>query len=1074
MSDKPTYEEAVFPVQSPRHTAFKIAFIYASISVIWILFSDQLLSIFVKDIETITRIQMAKGWFFVLATSYLIFLLLQKDIKKYCQVEEALRHSQEQLLSLMDTMPIALAWANEQGNIQYSNNKFRELFGYPLEDMPTVEQWFQLAYPDQEYRQTVVSNWQIAVENAQNSGPEIAPIEVTIACKDGSTRYVAVVGTLIHDRILAVFNDLTESKRAENALRESEIKYRHLVEATNDWVWSCDINGIHIFSNQAAKSLLGYEPHEIIGKSAFDFIHPEDMEWVQKTVQQATNNKKGWQIDSIRWLHKDGGVRYVESRAEPILDTEGNIAGFSGIDRDVSERKKTEENLMQEKAFTETILNSLPGGFYLYDENLRLIRWNNNFEEYTGYTTEELFHKSLSDFFEGEDIERIAQAVDQVFSEGGTEIEAYVINKDGTKTPYFMTGSLFTQNNKNYILGVTFDITDRMLAEESLQKSEEMYRNLFENTGTATFIAEENMTISQINAKCEELIGYTRDEIEGKMKTPDFVSIKDIEKIKKYHFGRREQDGDYPPQYELTLIDKHGDTKNAIIQIGMIPGTKKSIASIIDITPLRKTQESLRESEERFRNMLTNIPGAVYRCENDENWAMHFISDGIEDMSGYPPSDFEQNRVRTFNSIIHPQDRPLVAEAVRKSLAHGEPFTLEYRITDCKGNVRWVYERGRVVMGREGEVEYIDGAIFDVTDRKQAEEGLRESERRYRALFESANDAIFIMKEDTFLESNPKTLEMFGCTYEQIIGKQPFKFSPPNQPDGSDSRKKAIEKIRIAFEKKSQVFEWRHTKYDGTPFDAQVSLNVVELKTGIHLQAIVRDITERKHAEQDLKKSESQLRSLAHRLQEVEEAERKALARELHDSVGQNMTALNINLNILQTQLPLELLEKVGPRLEDSMNLVDETTEHIRDVMAELRPSVLDDYGLVAALRWYGKRFSERTGVSVHLHEDETLSRLPETVESAFFRIAQEALTNVSKHADATQVALSFEEIDGMLRLVIADNGKGFDPMAVSKFGDRKGWGILNMQERAQTLGGQVQVESEPGRGTKILTEMRK
>jgi signal transduction histidine kinase len=112
--------------------------------------------------------------------------------------------------------------------------------------------------------------------------------------------------------------------------------------------------------------------------------------------------------------------------------------------------------------------------------------------------------------------------------------------------------------------------------------------------------------------------------------------------------------------------------------------------------------------------------------------------------------------------------------------------------------------------------------------------------------------------------------------------------------------------------------------------------------------------------------------------------------------------------------------------------------------------------------------------VSVQLHEDEMLSRLPETVESAFFRIAQEALTNVAKHAVATEVALSFEEIDGMLRLVIADNGKGFDPMAISKSGDRKGWGILNMQERAQILGGQIQVESEPGRGTKILIEMRK
>jgi PAS domain S-box-containing protein len=255
MSDKITHEEAAFPVQSPGHTAFKIAFIYASISVLWILFSDQLLSIFVKDIEIITRMQMVKGWFFVLTTSYIIFFLLQKDIKKYIQVEETLRHIREQLLSLMDAMPMALSWADDQGNIQYSNNKFRELFGYTLEDIPTVEKWFQLAFPDQEYRQTVVSNWQIAVENALDSGPEIVPIEVTITCKDGSTRYVAVFGTLLHDRILAVFNDLSDSKRVER--EKAELQFQLLQAHKMESIGNLAGGIAHDFNN-ILSSILGY------------------------------------------------------------------------------------------------------------------------------------------------------------------------------------------------------------------------------------------------------------------------------------------------------------------------------------------------------------------------------------------------------------------------------------------------------------------------------------------------------------------------------------------------------------------------------------------------------------------------------------------------------------------------------------------------------------------------------------------------------------------------------------------------------------------------------------------------
>lgn len=255
MFDKQTDEEAAVSVQPPRHTAFKIAFIYASISVLWILFSDQLLSIFVKDIETITRMQMVKGWFFVLTTSCIIYFLLQKDIKKYSQVEETLRHSQEQLLSLMDAMPIALSWTDDPGNIQYSNNKFRDLFGYTLEDIPTIKQWFQLAFPDQEYRQMVDSDWRIAVENAQNSGPEIAPIEVTITCKDGSTRYVAVFGTLLHDRILSVFNDLTDSRRTEK--EKAELHFQLLQAHKMESIGNLAGGIAHDFNN-ILSSILGY------------------------------------------------------------------------------------------------------------------------------------------------------------------------------------------------------------------------------------------------------------------------------------------------------------------------------------------------------------------------------------------------------------------------------------------------------------------------------------------------------------------------------------------------------------------------------------------------------------------------------------------------------------------------------------------------------------------------------------------------------------------------------------------------------------------------------------------------
>jgi signal transduction histidine kinase len=190
--------------------------------------------------------------------------------------------------------------------------------------------------------------------------------------------------------------------------------------------------------------------------------------------------------------------------------------------------------------------------------------------------------------------------------------------------------------------------------------------------------------------------------------------------------------------------------------------------------------------------------------------------------------------------------------------------------------------------------------------------------------------------------------------------------------------------------------------------------------------------------------------------------------------VGQNLTALNINLSILRSQLPAQVLEKAGSRLSDSVQLVEETTERIRDVMADLRPEVLDDYGLAAALRWYGERFSERTGIATTVQGTEPSPRMPEMVESAFFRIAQEALTNVAKHAGGKQVSVEFEEGDETFRLTIADDGRGFDPEALGGSEKKKGWGFLTMQERAQAVGGKLHVESNSGKGTRVTVEMQR
>jgi two-component system sensor histidine kinase UhpB len=242
--------------------------------------------------------------------------------------------------------------------------------------------------------------------------------------------------------------------------------------------------------------------------------------------------------------------------------------------------------------------------------------------------------------------------------------------------------------------------------------------------------------------------------------------------------------------------------------------------------------------------------------------------------------------------------------------------------------------------------------------------------------------------------------------------------------------------------------------------------------TPVGIIECLRDITERMEAKEALQQYADRLRALAARLAEVAEVERQRLARELHDRVGQNLTALGINLNIIRSQLAGQGPGPVRTRLTDSLLLVDQTAERIRDVMADLRPPVLDDYGLVAALRWYGELLAQRTGIAVHVVAEELVPRPPARVENALFRIAQEALTNVTKHAQAAHATVTVELDAGTLRLLIADDGIGFGPAQPSEPDGDQGWGLLHMTERAEAVHGRCRIESRPGHGSQVIVEV--
>ena len=210
---------------------------------------------------------------------------------------------------------------------------------------------------------------------------------------------------------------------------------------------------------------------------------------------------------------------------------------------------------------------------------------------------------------------------------------------------------------------------------------------------------------------------------------------------------------------------------------------------------------------------------------------------------------------------------------------------------------------------------------------------------------------------------------------------------------------------------------------------------------------------------------------VSRRMVEVQESERQNIANYLHDLVGQKLTALSINLNIVKGQLLPSQPAQVA-RLADSIRVVEETTESIRDVMAELRPAVLDDFGLAAVLRWYADQFTKRTGVAVTVVEEGPVRRLSATAEHALFRMTQNALANVAKHARADKVVVTLRTTARSTCLIVADNGDGFDPTAVHQPSRDRGWGLMIMRERAAAIGAQLSIQSAPGQGTKIIVTL--
>jgi len=361
--------------------------------------------------------------------------------------------------------------------------------------------------------------------------------------------------------------------------------------------------------------------------------------------------------------------------------------------------------------------------------------------------------------------------------------------------------------------------------------------------------------------------------------------------------------------------------------------------------------------------------------------------------------------------------------------------------------------------------------LRDISERRRAELAVLPRELRIEGVIASMAEGIVSIDETLCIVLfNPAAEQMFGRSREEMNG-QPLSALIPER-----FRERHEEHIRTfaatgqtnrAMGRYGPIYGLRA---NGEEFPMEATISQTGAGHNRLFTVILRDISERLRVEQALRDYTEQLRRLSRQLFETEEAERRRLARELHDRIGQNVTALNLNLNMVRGELPADTLQKVGAQLEDCETLLYSTGQLVRDVMADLRPPGLDQLGLVAALTEHARQVAARGGFSATVSGTELAPRLPAEAEIMLFRIVQEALMNVTKHARATEATIALEAAPDKAILTISDNGCGFDAAAKLSRASTS-LGMVSMRERAESIGGRLRVESAPGRGTRVIVE---
>ena len=903
-----------------------------------------------------------------------------------------------------------------------------------------------------------------------------------------------------HDELVTANKQLRqeveERSRAESALEEERNLMRSLIENLPDHVYVKDTQSRFLLVNDAVRRHLGADTiHEIIGNTDHDFSPSElaDQYYAnEQTLLQSGEPLVGHEEPIFD--HETGSIKWISTTKVPFRDSQNRIAGLVGLNRDITELLHTKEALQNSEKHVTSLLEAVTDYIYSVEltPELTVAATTHSLGcvAVTGYTAQDyeadpdLWHRMIHE----DDRDMVIEQVDRVIA--GDDIAPFehrITHKDGSIRWLKNTWVPRFDEQRQLVAydGLIRDVTERKLAEEALAAERNLLRTLIDNLPDYIFVKDiESRFVINNTAHLDILGAQMPEEVQGKS---DF-DIFPEELAAQYYADEQAlfATGRALVNRQETTLDKQGNKQWLLTTKVPLYDNQNHLTGLVgvsrDITDIRRMQEALRESETLIRAVLNSMTAHIAVLnkqgtivEVNQAWE-RFARDNQRtetDQTGVGVNYLDICRQAVKSGV----DEAAVALTGISAVLDGSQswVSLEY---PCHSPTqkRWFFMVATPLLTKSG------GAVvshLEITERKLIEEALRYNEEYYRTILENAFEGLSITdREGIITYQSPASEQILGLKPEKLIGQKAIDLVHP------DDVSTALNDFSYIMDNPGVPLstETRFRHFDGSWRDIEAkTINLFDNPIVKGMVSNYRDVTARKRAEEEkaflfeeVSLQRERLRALTGRLAETQEAERKQLARELHDQVGQNLTALGLNLNIISTQLAqmVPVDHAMLHHLDDSLTLVEQTTVRIRNVMADLRPPVLDDYGLVAALRWYGKRFATRADLAIVVQGDEPEPRLPAAVEHALFRIVQEALTNVAKHARASQVDLEIIVAEELVQLRVSDDGQGFDLISSDHSLKESGWGLLTMTERAEAVGGHCRIESCPDLGTKVIVEV--